>query len=532
MGSGRSIQHDGRPDDLGGAREIPVGWIIAAVCGAAATMFMAITAVLAAIPELATDIHANQRQLQWAADCYPLALATLLLPAGVLADRYGRRRFLCIGLTLLTVGLVGASLAHSAGALIASLVFAGVGSGLSFPSTLATVTGAVPVERRPMAVSVWAAAVPSGGLLGAMLTGAMLQWASWEAAFLATGGVAFACLLLVLVVVPETRDPGHTRLDVPGALLSAGAVAGLVVGLTEGPVAGWTDVGTVGWLVAAGVLLVAFVAWETRTDHPLLDVSLFAIPAFGVAVAAMFLMFGGLYGIVFLAYQWEAYVLGLHHLKGGLALAPMAITMLPLAIGGTTLGARVGLKWMITAALASGVAGAVIFVWAGHTDAYWTLAIGCVVFGACIGLSAGPGTEAISSPLPAARQGVASAVNDLARELGATLGIAVAGTAFNGAYRSYVSDRLDVAHDPIAGAVLASPGAGTRAIAASGVTDPRYHEVLTSATSAGWTAGAIVIAGAFLLGLILFVLRFPNRPQTANLRDARAEPVAPPVPVA
>jgi EmrB/QacA subfamily drug resistance transporter len=486
-------------------------------------MFMAITAVLAGLPEIAVDIHASQRQLQWAADCYPLALATLLLPAGVLADRFGRRRFLCIGLTLLTAGLVGASLAHSAAALIAGLVVAGIGSGMSFPSTLATVTGAVPVDRRPMAVSIWAAAVPTGGLVGAMVTGAMLEWVSWEAAFLATAGFALVSLLLVVLVVPETRDPGHTRLDVPGALLSAAAVAGLVVGLTEGPVAGWTDVSTVAWLVGSAALLAGFVAWETHTDHPLLDVRLFAIPAFGVAVAAMFLMFGGLYGIVFLAYQWEAYVLDFHSLKGGLALAPMAITMLPLAIGGTTLAARVGLKWVITAALASGVAGAAIFVWAGYTDAYWTLALGCVVFGACIGLSAGPGTEAISSPLPAARQGVASAVNDLARELGATLGIAVAGTAFNSAYRSYVSDRLDVAHDPIAGAVLASPGAGARAVAETGVTDPRYHDVLTAATSAGWTAGALVITGAFLVGLILFVVRFPRRPQTANLRDAPAE---------
>ncbi|MCW3013492.1 MAG: transporter [Solirubrobacterales bacterium] len=448
----------------------------------------------------------------------------------MLADRYGRKTFLCGGLALLTIGLFAASRARSGDALIASLALAGVGSGLSFPSTLATLTGAVPPERRRMAVSLWAAAVSSGGLLGAMLTGAVVGLASWQAAFTATAACALLALVLVVAVVPETRDPQHTRLDVAGALLSAGAVASLVVGLTEGPVAGWRSAETLGWLAASIVLLAAFVRCERRSEAPLLDVRLFAIPAFSAAVAAMFLMFGGLFAIVFLAYQWEAYVLGFHYVKAGLGLAPMAIFMLPLAVMGTTLSKRAGLKWMPSGALAAGVVGAMLFAWSVHTEAYWTMGLGCVVFGACIGLSAGPGTEAISSPLPAARQGVASAVNDLARELGATLGIAVSGTAFNSVYRSHVSDRLDVDGDPLARAILASPGAGARAIAESGATDPRYHAVLVSATSAGWTAGALTVAGAFFVGLVLFVLGFPNRPQTTNLRDApdpeRARPVA------
>jgi EmrB/QacA subfamily drug resistance transporter len=484
--------------------------VVAVASAAAATMFLAITTVLAAVPEIAGDLDATQRQLQWAADCYPLALASLLLPSGVLADRFGRKRFLVAGLSLLALGLLGASQARDPTMLLASLAVAGVGSGIGFPSTLASVTGVVDARRRPTAISVWAAAVPVGGLSGAMLTGAVLEVGTWPWAFGAAAVAAVACLLLALLVVPETRDPQHTTLDVPGALLSAAAVAALVVGLTEGPVAGWVDPHTLVPLAGAVVLGLAFVAWELRAPAPLLDVRLFAIPAFAAPVLAMTLMFGGLFGMVFLAYQWEAYVLGFRSLTAGIGLAPMAITMLPLALLGNRIARRIGFRGSLALALAAGCVGCVGFALSGQTDSYPLFFVAMVVFGACIGLSAGPGTDAISAPLPPARQGVASAVNDLARELGATLGIAISGTAFNAAYRAHVRERLDTTSDPLAQAVLTSPGAGERAVAAAGDAGSRHHDVLVGAASAGWSTGALVAAGAFLVALVLFLVFYPR----------------------
>lgn len=225
-------------------------------------------------------------------------------------------------------------------------------------------------------------------------------------------------------------------------------MATLVAGLTEGPVAGWGAAPTLAWLGAALVLVTAFVVRELRVSEPLLDVRLFAIPAFGTAVAAMVL-----------------------------------------------------------------------------------------VFGASTGLSAGPGTDAISSALPAARQGVASAVNDLSRELGATLGIAITGTAFNTAYRASVRTDLPGTEDPIAAAVHSSPGAGINAIAAAPAPDPRYGDAIVAATGHGWTAGALVVSAAFLVGLVFFVLRYPDEPEhpdaanAATERPHRPPPIGEPRPV-
>jgi MFS family permease len=241
-------------------------------------------------------------------------------------------------------------------------------------------------------------------------------------------------------------------------------------------------------------------------------VRLFAIPAFAAAVGAMFVMFAALFAMVYLAYQWQSYVLGFNTLESGLGLAPLAVLMLPLAILGTRIAGRIGLRRTMTLAMLAGALGAALYAWAGMTEAYWTLGLGCLAFGACIGLSAGPGTVAISSPLPASRQGVASAVNDLARELGATLGIAVAGTAFNIAYRRGVRADLDVTSDPIAAAVLSAPGAGERAIATAHVPTAAYQDTLVSASNAGWTLGAAAVAVFLLLGTAVFAVAYPRSP--------------------
>jgi len=486
--------------------------LIASVCGAAAAMFLGIGSIAVALPAIAVDFGASQEKLQWASNLYPLALAALLLPAGVVADRFGRRRLLVVGLAVLTVGFLIASQARSPDALLVGFAVAGVGSGLGFPSTLATLTGAVSQGRRPLAISVWAAALPIGGLVGVMITGVTVDIASWPWAFGVIAAFAASTLALTFVVAPETRDPHVRRLDVVGAVLSAAAVAALVVGLTEGPTAGWTDLATLAWLMCSVGLWAGFVTWELYTDQPLLDVRLFAVPAFAAATAAMALMFGGLFGLVYLGFQWEAYVLQMRNTVGGFGLAPFALLMLPLALTSTRLAARFGVRRVLAAALTCGVVGAAVIAWSGYTGEYWTFALGAIIFGACTGLSAGPGTDAISSALPLARQGVASAVNDLSRELGATLGIAVSGTAFTTAYRSAAEDRLPVATDPVAAAIHASPGAGTAALASRpGDVPGRYADTIVEATGQGWTAGALVVSAAFMVGLVIFLRCYPRR---------------------
>jgi len=494
-----------------------------AVCASATAMFMAITNVFAALPSIGAKLGSSQSELQWTADCYPLVLASLLLPAGVLADRFGRRTFLITGLSILSVSLLAASEASSPTTLIMCLCAAGLGSGLSFPSTLATITGAVNDAQRSTAVALWASAVPLGGVSGALLAGLVIQVSSYSTQFVVTGIIAATCLVLCVWVVPETRDASHASLDMIGAVLSAGAVASLVVGLTVAPTRGWHNVLTVSWLVGGAVLFSAFIQWELRTAQPLLDIRLFRIRAFSTASATMLLLFAGLYALVFLSYQWEAYVLGYNSIRAGVGLAPFAALMLPFALAGSKLGKRVGTRPVISMALCLALVGCIVLSTAALTQAYWTLAVGIAVFGGGIGLAAGPGTVAISSHLPAARQGVASAVNDLSRELGATFGVAVVGTAFNAGYRHHIRHMLNIHADPLAQRVITSPAEATRAIEGSGRPAGYYHHVVTAATNSGWAAATLTLAAAFTCGLVLFRARYPELPS----RERRGQPAQP-----
>jgi EmrB/QacA subfamily drug resistance transporter len=487
------------------------GPILFATCGAC-VMVMAITSAgTTALPAIALDLEPSQTEIQWIGDSYPLVLAALLLPAGSVLDRFGRKRGLIAGLLIMAVALVLGAATTSAGPLILTRCLAGAGAALTFPATLATISHVMPPERRGSAVGLWAATATAGGLIGVLLTGALTEVAWWGSVFLVLAGLTLLCLIPAIITVPETSESGAPTFDLVGALASVVAIGAVVFAVTEAPVHGWDDGAVVGAAVLGVLAGIAFCLWELRTAHPLLDLRLFRNAAVATSSAALFLMFVGMYGWFFLSFQYNTFVLGYSPFDTALALMPFGAAVMFTAPFAPTLARRLGRRPVISGALATAAIGMALMAVLNESADYAALAPAFVIFGVGMGLGATPPTEAILEALPPAEQGVASALNDAARELGAAVGIAVLGSSFNAAYRADVGDALAAVPEPLADAVRSSPAAGFGAIAQAGAQAPvQLLDVIRDGVMAGWRVAFIVGAGVSALTAVYVARRFPG----------------------
>jgi EmrB/QacA subfamily drug resistance transporter len=479
------------------------------------------------LPAIALDLRPSQTEVQWIGDSYPLVLAALLLPAGGLLDRFGRKRGLIAGLVVMALALAAGAFATSPGPLILARCLAGVGAALVFPATLATISHVIPPERRGSAVGLWAATAIAGGLLGVLVTGALVEVAWWGSAFLAMAGLTLVCLVSTVLVVPETSEPEGAHLDPLGAVTSVLAVGGLVFAMTEAPVHGWTD----GRVLATGLLGLiagaAFVAWELRAPRPLLDLRLFRNAAVATSSVALFLMFVAIYGWFFLSFQYQAFVLGYSPFQTALGLMPLGVALMVTAPFAPALARRYGRRLVIASALGVAAAAMALMALLGDSADYAVLVPTFVLFGIGTGLGSTPPTEAILESLPPAQQGVASALNDAAREMGAAVGIAVLGSAFNAGYRGEVGDALAAVPEPLAEAVRSSPAAGFGAIAQAGAEAPlQLVDVIRDGVMAGWSlaflVGATVTAGSALYVARCFPASRHHTPEAARPPAATA----------
>lgn len=494
------IKRASRATDVG--RRHPL--LLPATLGAASLVMASTTCVTAAIPEIGTDLQATQTELQWIADAYPVVLSALLLPAGALLDRHGRRRGLLLGLLLLALPLLWSGLVDSAGALIASRAVAGVGGALVFPATLATITSAYGAAQRPLAIGLWAGSVMAGGGYGLVLGGAAVELSDWHTAFFVIAAIAVVCAVLAWIAVPETRDPAHAFVDPLGSLLSIVAIGGFTVGTIELPVHGVDDALVAVSLIIGVLAGVGFVLWELRTPSPLLDVRLFRDRMFASGAVAIFTMFGAAFGWFFLSFQYYAYVLGWGPFQASLGLMPNVIPLVAFAPLGGAIARRTSVRTTIVVALAAMSVGAALTAYAGTTREFPLIALGFAFIGLGGGLGQGPATQAIVNALPPAKQGVASAVNDAARELGAAVGIAVIGSAFTAGYRHHLGG-LDVS-----GSVHDSPAAGL-ASAGSNADPAAVVEIIRAATISGWEFGLLTAAAWLAIGALFVLVRAPRR---------------------
>ncbi len=478
--------------------------VLAVMCLGLMMVVAAVASLNVALPDLARATGATQTQLQWIVDAYALVFAALLLPAGALGDRYGRKGILLIGLAVFGGASAPAMFVNEPSTLIALRAVIGLGAALVMPTTLSIITNVFPAEERGRAVGIWAGVAAGGAVLGLLISGALLRWFSWPSVFATNVVLAALAVILVLPIVPTSKSSRPPRLDPVAALLSSLGLFALVFSIIEAPLRGWLDGLTIAGFVAGGLLLVAFVLFELRRDEPMLDPRLFARRGFGVGSLSLTLQFFAQFGFLFIALQYLQFVLEYSPLQAGLAILPMAAMAMAIAPHSPKIAHRLGVRPVGSVGLASMGAGFFVFSTLDADSTYWRFAAGAVLTGIGLALATAPATTAIVSSLPARQQGIASAVNDLSREVGGAFGIAVLGSVLNSGYRSEISafaDRLPhraagPVKDSIAAAIQLAPQAGRHGATLVSHAQDAFVHGLSNALVVG--AGVLLAAATFV----------------------------------
>jgi EmrB/QacA subfamily drug resistance transporter len=499
-----------------GAGPNPRRWqILAVLCVSLFVIVMDNTIVNVALPTLARELDAGTSSLQWIVDAYTLVFAGLLLAAGGLGDRFGRKGALLAGLALFGAFSAAGAFASSTGQLISARAVMGVGAALIFPTTLAIVVNVFTEPReRAAAIGIWTAIAGVGVALGPISGGWLLEHFSWGSVFLVNVPVTVAGIVGTLVLVPRSRDPRAPRLDLPGLALSIAGVTLLVWSLIEAPSHGWISATTIGGIAGAVALLSVFAWWELRTPAPLLDVHLFRNMRFTAASLAITLGFFALFGFIFLVTQYLQLVKGYSALQAGVRTLPFAIAMVVAAVSSPKVVQRIGTKLVVAAGLALMAGGFGIASTNDASTSYSVIASAMVLMGFGLGSAAAPATESILASLPREKAGVGSAVNDTTREVGGTLGVAVLGSIMASVYGGRILDALSGAPLPAGLRAAAGDSLAAALQIAGGVGGAAGRGIALAAQDAfvqAFQIGSVVTGAVALVGAVIALLFLPAR---------------------
>lgn len=485
---------------------------LAVMCLAVFVTVLDGTIVNVALPSLAVELGATTRQLQWIVDAYLLVFTGLLLAAGGLGDRFGRKRALMIGLVVFAATSALAGSADSATGLIVGRALMGVGAALIFPATLAVITNVFTDAReRATAIGIWSAVSGVAVAAGPITGGWLLEHFWWGSVFFVNVPIAVVVLIAAWLVVPESREHAAPRLDWVGIGLSVAAIGALVFTIIEAPEFGWLDVKTIVGFAITALLIGVFIRWELAVEQPMLPVSIFANLRFSAASVSITSAFFALFGFIFLITQYFQLVRGYGPFEAGIRMLPVAISIAaaavlsPLAVQavGTTQLVRAGLTMMSAA-----------FLWIGFglevETSYAEIVGQMILLGLGLGATTAPATESIMGSLHVDKAGIGSAINDTTRELGGTLGVAIIGSVFSSLYVGALN---------VAGGVFAQLPPETQdltkeSVAAAGIVArelgadaPAFLNQVNDAFLSGLGAACFVAAGVAFAGAV-FASRF------------------------
>jgi EmrB/QacA subfamily drug resistance transporter len=415
-------------------------WILAAMLTALVGVVASVSGLNVAQQDLAADLGASQSELLWIINGYVVALAALLMPIGAIGDRFGRKKVLITGLVVFVVANTAAAFSTEVGQLIASRVVAGVGAAMIMPVTLSVITSSFPGEDRDRAVGLWAGLAGVGGIVGLLVSSFVVDKSSWPWVFVLPIALSLAALPMTVAVVPHSHEHHGGRFDAVGSLLSALAVGGIVLGIHEGPEVGWAAPTTLSGLMIGGLALLAFIPWELRNPHPLIQLRVFRRRPLAAGSMSLLLVFAVMMAVFLVLVQFLQAVLGFSALRASVAMLPMAVVMMPLSSVAPLLTRRVGLRTMLVVGSLLIAGGLALMASLASVDGgYLSVLPGLLVLGGGMGMVMTPSTAAITGSLPAEEQGVASALNDTVRELGGALGIALIGSVLSASYRDAVA---------------------------------------------------------------------------------------------
>ncbi|MDA2895380.1 MFS transporter [Mycolicibacterium sp. BiH015] len=480
-------------------------WLLTVASSDVLIVISSMVALNAALPDIAVQTSATQTQLTWVVDGYTLALACLLLPAGALGDRYGRRGALLVGLAIFALASLAPVWFDSPTQIIIARAVAGAGAALIMPATLSLLTAAFPKSERNKAVGIWAGAAGSAAIMGFLGTGLLLHFFPWQSIFYAFAGAALLMFVLTYTI-GSSKDETAAPVDLFGGALIASAIAVFVLGLVEAPVRGWTNPVVLGCMVAGIALAALFTVVQLRRTHPLLDVRLFRRPDFTTGAVGITFLFLANFGFFFIEMQFMQLVMGYSALQTAFALSPLALPVLVFSATMHLYLPKVGLRTAVTAGLLLIAAGlfSMRYLEADATflDLMWPMLIAATGIGLCTA----PTTSAIMNATPDEKQGVASAVNDATREVGAAVGIAVAGSILAAVYHSSLAPKLEVfpqqvrdtATDSLAYALSVSDQLGPQGGQLAGLAEQAF---LRAADQALLVLSVVLVAGAAFIAI-------------------------------
>jgi EmrB/QacA subfamily drug resistance transporter len=490
--------------------------ILAVVCLAVFVTVLDGTIVNVALPTLSVELDATTSQLQWIVDAYLLVFTGLLLAAGGLGDRYGRKRLLALGLAVFGLTSAYTGSVDSASQLIFGRALMGIGAAMIFPATLAIITNVFhdPTERAK-AIGIWSAVSGVAVAFGPITGGWLLEHFWWGSIFYVNVPVTIIALVATVFLVPESKEEGAPRLDFGGIALSIAAITTLVFSIIEAPKWGWLDAKTIGGFALAGGLLVAFVSWELRREHPMLPVEIFRNLRFTAASVSVTSAFFALFGFIFLITQYFQLVKDYSPLQAGVRTLPVAFAIAIAAVVAPRIVERVGTARVVAGGLALM---SIAFVWIGSVaqvdTSYAVIAAQMVVLGTGLGMTTAPATESIMGSLSKDKAGIGSAVNDTTRELGGTLGVAIIGSVFSslyigsldsagGLFSSLPPDVQAITKDSVGAAKVVASKLGDRA--------PEFLAQVDTAFLSGLHAGCFVCAAVAAAGALAALRFIPAR---------------------
>jgi EmrB/QacA subfamily drug resistance transporter len=474
------------------------------------------TVLNVALPTLQRHFDTSESTLQWIVDAYTLAFAGLLLLMGTLGDHFGRKRALQCGLAVFGAGSVLAALAQSSGELIGLRALMGIGGAMIMPATLSTVSNIFPREERGKAIAVWSATAAVGIGLGPFVGGLLLDYFSWSSVFWLNVPIVVIAFVAGLVLVPETRDPEAGRLDPLGSLLSVGALVALVYPIIEAPNKGWTSPVILGSFAASAVLGAIFVWWELRNPEPMLQLDFFRRPGFSIASLGIALAYFGLMGAIFAFTQYLQFARGYSALAAGAIMLPLVIGLVAGGGNSDRVVARLGTPRVITAGLLGlAVVLATALLWTPTTPV-WVLCVTLTAMAFFMSNVMAPGTESVMSSIPESKAGVGSAMNDINRQVGGALGVAIIGSIMNSVYSGRMTQ--SVAKLPVSARQAARDSIGSAQAVATHLPaaaaqhlDNAAANAFTHALGIGFLSAAIAAAIAAPLVLRFVPGRSPAR---------------------
>ena len=458
----------------------PGRWVLLATVLGSAIASIDATVVGIALPAIGRDFSTGLTTLQWVVTGYTLTLAGLLLFAGALGDKYGRKKIFLAGVVWFALASLLCGVAPDAPFLIVARAVQGIGAALLTPGSLAIIEASFAPSDRGRAIGAWSGLSGVGAAIGPFLGGWLIQAVSWRLIFLINLPIAALVVAVGLRHVPESRDPGATgRVDVTGGVLVTGGLVGLTYGLIQAPGAGWTSPAPLTALTGGVILLAAFVAWERRgAAMPMLPLNLFSSAQFNAANIVTFAVYGALGGALFLLPIQLIQVSGYTALQAGISLLPVTVIMLVLSARSGALAARIGPRLQMSIGPVIIAAGLALFARIDYSGNYLTEVLPAVlVFGLGLAINVAPLTATVLAAVPAEHAGMASAVNNDVARAASLIAVAVLPAAAGLSGSAYLHREQFSAGFHTASLISAGMCIAGGAVAAVTIRNPRPAEL-------------------------------------------------------